>query len=79
LYYYLLAFPITPQGYNRHFSKLVEKEISIPELDVQQIIVSRIESEQKLVEANRKLIALFEQKIKERINRLWEINQKRPL
>jgi restriction endonuclease S subunit len=79
LYYYLLAFPITPQGYNRHFSKLVEKEISIPELDVQQIIVSRIESEQKLVEANRKLIALFEQKIKERINRLWETNQKRPL
>lgn len=54
-------------------------DIPVPPISEQIQIIDRIEDEQKLVEANRKLIALFEQKIKERINRLWETNQKRPL
>jgi type I restriction enzyme M protein len=34
-------------------------------------IVARIEEEQKLVEANKKLIELFEGKIKEKIAEVW--------
>jgi len=34
-------------------------------------ISARIEAEQKLVEANKKLIQLFEQKIKDKISEVW--------
>jgi type I restriction enzyme M protein len=34
-------------------------------------IVARIEEEQKLVDANKKLIELFEEKIKEKIAEVW--------
>ncbi len=37
----------------------------IPPLHIQKEIVARIEEEQKLVEANKKLIELFEGKINE--------------
>ncbi|MDP3113572.1 MAG: N-6 DNA methylase [Candidatus Cloacimonadaceae bacterium] len=49
-------------------------KIPLPELPIQQAIVDRIENEQKLVNANRQLIALYEQKIKDRINKLWNEN-----
>lgn len=41
-------------------------------LSEQQEIVTLIEQEQQLVNANRQLIALYEQKIKTEINKLWE-------
>lgn len=34
-------------------------------------IVSKPEEEQKLIDANKKLIAIFEQKIKEKITEVW--------
>lgn len=46
-------------------------KIPLPPLSVQQEIVARIEEEQKLVEANKKLIELFEGKIKEKIAEVW--------
>lgn len=52
-------------------SKLIEKEIYVPELSIQRSIVGRIDNEKKLVDANRELIAIYEQKIKDRIDRLW--------
>lgn len=46
-------------------------KIALPDLSTQQAIIDRIKNEMKLVEANRQLIALYEQKIKDRINKIW--------
>lgn len=48
-------------------------EIKIPKVDLetQQQIVSQIEKEQALVNANKQLIEIFEQKIKDRIAKVW--------
>ncbi len=45
--------------------------IPLPPLEIQKEIVDRIEKEQELVNANKELITIFEQKIKERIARVW--------
>jgi len=71
LYYYLIAFPVVAAGYNRHFSKLKEKEIYVPDISIQRSIVDSLDSEKILVEVNRQLITIYEQKIKDRIDRLW--------
>ena len=46
-------------------------EIAIPSLKIQKQIVSQIEAEQKLVESNKKLIKIYEQKIKDKITEVW--------
>jgi len=46
-------------------------EIPLPEINIQKQIVTQIENEQKLVKANKKLIEIFEQKIKDRIAKVW--------
>ncbi len=51
---------------------LVNSLIPIPPLDKQIEIVGRIENEQKLIDANKELIKLYEQKIKDEINKVWE-------
>ena len=50
---------------------LKELKIPLPSIEVQHQIVARIEEEQQLVIANIKLMEIFEQKIKERIARVW--------
>jgi len=45
--------------------------IPLPPLEIQQQIVAQIEREQELVNASKELIALFEQKTKDRIARVW--------
>ena len=47
-------------------------QLPLPPLEVQQQIVARIEREQELVNANKELIKIFEQKIKDEIGKLWE-------
>lgn len=49
------------------------KKLKIPllPLETQKQIVAQIEEEQKLVEANKKLIEVFEQKIKNKIKEVW--------
>jgi type I restriction enzyme S subunit len=49
------------------------KELKIPFLpiEIQRQIVSRIEKEQELVNANKQLIDIYEQKIKDRIAKVW--------
>ncbi len=47
-------------------------KIPVPSLSEQQFIVSQIEKEQQLVNANKELIEIYEQKIKDEINKLWE-------
>jgi len=46
--------------------------IPLPSIAIQQRIVEQIDTEQKLIDANLQLIALYENKIKDRINKLWE-------
>jgi type I restriction enzyme M protein len=45
--------------------------IPVPPIPEQEIIVGRIEKEQQLVNANKELIQVFEQKIKDEIYKLW--------
>jgi restriction endonuclease S subunit len=54
---------------NGYFKSL---QIPLPPLSIQQQIVNRIEQEQQLVNANKELIKIFEQKIKDEINKLWK-------
>ena len=51
------------------YSKL---KIPLPPLETQQQIVSQIEAERALVESAKKLIEIYEQKIKEVIAKIWE-------
>ena len=46
-------------------------EISLPPLEIQKQIVEKIEAETTLVESSRKLIEIFEQKIKKKIKKIW--------
>jgi len=52
-------------------STLNSMEIPLPPIETQQQIVARIEQEQQLVAANKQLIELYEQKIKDRIGKVW--------
>jgi len=54
------------------FEYFSEIEIPLPSLSIQQKIVTRIEQVQQLVNANKQLIKLFEQKIKDEIGKLWQ-------
>lgn len=46
-------------------------KIPLPLLDVQKQIINQIEEEQKAIEHNKKLIEIFENKIKEKISEVW--------
>lgn len=45
--------------------------VPLPTIDAQNRVVAQIEKEQALVNANKQLIEIFEQKIKERIAKVW--------
>jgi len=45
--------------------------VPLPALEVQKEIVAQLEQEQKLIDANKKLIEIFEQKIKDKIAEVW--------
>lgn len=49
--------------------------IPLPTIELQQQIVIQIEKQQSLVNANRELISIFEQKIKDRIAKVWGATQ----
>jgi type I restriction enzyme M protein len=56
-----------------YFSTLL---VPLPSFGVQQLIVSGIEQEQNLVNSNKELIKIYEQKIKDEINKLWQPGKK---
>lgn len=45
--------------------------IPLPSVEIQQQLIIKIEGEQKIVDANKKLIAIYEQKMKDVIAKLW--------
>ena len=56
--------------------KLMNKEvakipISVPPIEIQQVIVAELEAEQALVAANRELVGRMERKIRAAIGRVW--------
>jgi type I restriction enzyme M protein len=53
------------------FKKIDQVKIPLPPLDIQRQIVSRIEEEQQMVDATKKLIQLYQGKIKEKIDEVW--------
>jgi type I restriction enzyme M protein len=48
-----------------------ELQISVPPIEEQKSIVEAIEEEMQLVNANKRLIEIFEQKIKDKIGEVW--------
>ena len=57
---------------NLSITDLKKLLIPSPSIEIQNEIVAKIELEQDLVNANKKLISIFEQKIKDRIAKVWE-------
>jgi type I restriction enzyme M protein len=55
--------------------KLKQLQIPLPDLETQRQIVAQIEKEQALVNANKQLIEIFEQKIKDRIAKVWGVEK----
>jgi len=45
--------------------------IPLPLIEIQQKIIAQIENEQKAINANKELITIFENKIKEKIAEVW--------
>ncbi len=78
-YAYLFKSPIfrnklTGRGANiMNLTQDILKEllIPLPPLSIQQEIVAHIEAEQEMVNANKKLIDIYEQKIKDKIAEVW--------
>jgi type I restriction enzyme S subunit len=52
-----------------------ETKIPLPSLEEQQTIVKAIEEEMQLVNANKRLIEIFEQKIKTKIGEVWGVKE----
>jgi len=48
-----------------------DTKIPLPDFDTQRAIVTEIQAEQALVDANKQLIDRFEAKVKATINRVW--------
>ena len=71
--YWQQARELVSGGGQPQFNANVIKRIRmpIPPIKTQQKIVAEIESERELVEANKKLIEIFEKKIKDKIGEVW--------
>jgi restriction endonuclease S subunit len=71
LYYIGFQFIILTSK-QKNLNSLFLYEISIFPIEEQQHIISRIENEQKLIDANKELIKLYEQKINTEIDKVWQ-------
>ncbi len=50
---------------------IVKISIPLPPIEIQREIVAELEAEQKLIDANKKLIEIYQQKIKSKIAEVW--------
>jgi type I restriction enzyme M protein len=80
LFYFLLSdyFNFSIKGFYERASipkinrkQLFSVKIPLPSIETQLQIVAQIEREQKLILANKQLIEIFEQKIKNKISKFW--------
>ena len=72
LYFYLIGNPIDSSEYKRHFSMLKDISILVPSIDDQRRIVAKLEAEQEIIDANKRLIDLMQDKINQVINRIYK-------
>jgi type I restriction enzyme M protein len=56
---------------NLHLIEIKQMKIPLPALDIQKQIVNKFSDEFDLVGSNKKLIKIFEQKIKDKIAKVW--------
>ncbi len=52
-------------------NRILETKIPIPPIDIQIEIIKRIKKEQEYININNQIIYVFEQKIKDRISKVW--------
>lgn len=57
--------------FNLSLKQISELEIPLPTIEIQKQIVEKIEAERTLVDSAKKLIKIYEQKIKDAIAKLW--------
>lgn len=55
-----------------NYEQIKQFKIPLPKIDIQNKLVNRIEEEQKIVEANKRMIELFEMKIEAKVKSIWE-------
>jgi type I restriction enzyme M protein len=67
----------TVKGVTRDYVKDIK--VPLPSLEEQQIIVKAIEEEMQLVNANKRLVEIFEQKIKTKIGEVWGVKEEETL
>ncbi len=48
--------------------------VPVPDMNIQKRVVAKIEEEQKIIKQNKKLIKMYEKKIKDRVTKIWESN-----
>jgi type I restriction enzyme M protein len=60
---------VTVQSFHSGYFK--SYKVPLPSLDIQKSIVEKIEEEQKIVESNKRLIEIYEAKIKSKIDEVW--------
>jgi type I restriction enzyme M protein len=60
---------VTVQSFHNGYFKSLQ--IPLPTIEIQYQIITQLEKEQALVDANKQLIEIFEQKIKDRISKVW--------
>ncbi|MCR4417765.1 MAG: restriction endonuclease subunit S [Ignavibacteria bacterium] len=67
-----LRIQISGVNINNLNSKILyEFQISLPPLEVQLLIVDKIESERKVIDSLREMVKTYEEKIKKVIDRVW--------
>ncbi len=57
---------------NLSLAQVSDFEIPLPSLEIQRQIIEKVKSEQHLIEANKKLINIYKQKMKDVIEKLWK-------
>ena len=62
-----------------NYEQIKEMKIPLPSIYEQQTIVNAIEEEIQLVKANKRLIEIFEQKIKTKIGEVWGVKEEETL
>jgi type I restriction enzyme M protein len=64
---------------NLNSQLIKELKITVPPIETQRKIVAKIEKEVTLVNASKQLIEIFEQKIKDRIAKVWGADKSKPV
>lgn len=57
---------------NLHLIEIKQFKIPLPPLEIQKQIMTKIEEEQKVIEANKRMIEIFEKKIEKKIKEVWK-------